>query len=110
MIDLWDLSVEARGALVNAIPHYKKEGFYKDKNFLDCYQEFNKETNNRYLHLGFDGFRGAVLGMKRKMPNLTYKQNNLETVKKVVTESDYRKLHINTLDEFCKRKWRNSNV
>ena len=73
MIKLKDLSSEARGILVKAIPLYRKEEFWEDKEYIKLYQEFLGATKSVDNPPGFNKFNLAILQMKRAMPILTYK-------------------------------------
>ena len=80
MIELMSLDEEARGILVKAIPHQAGGFSSEDKEYFKLYAEFMKATNYKYAGEGsFDRFQCAVVGMKRKLKRLTYK-NSLEEV------------------------------
>lgn len=76
MIKLKDLSSEARGILVKAIPLYRKKEFWEDKEYIKLYQEFLGATKTVDNPPGFNKFNLAILQMKRAMPILTYKDYN----------------------------------
>ena len=44
MILLKDLSDEARGTLVKAIPLYRQDEFWEDKDYIKLYQDFMAQT------------------------------------------------------------------
>jgi len=73
MIKLKDLSNDARGILVKAIPLYQQNEFWEDQEYIKLYQEFLGETKTIDNPPGFNQFNGAILGMKRAMKTLTYK-------------------------------------
>jgi hypothetical protein len=82
MIRLRELSEEARGILVKAIPANQRFTS-RDEDFVKLYQDFMKETNYAYAGEGsFDRFQLAVLTMKRKMGTLYYKSNIEEIMEK----------------------------
>jgi len=75
MIKMRELSEEARGILVKAIPANQRFTS-KDEDFIKLYQEFMKETKYAYAGEGsFDRFQLAVLTMKRKIGPLYYKSS-----------------------------------
>lgn len=80
MIDLMTLSEDARGVLVKAIPHQAGGFSSEDKEYFKLYEEFMRATNWKYNGEGsFEKFQCAVVGMKRKLKTLTYK-NSLEEI------------------------------
>ena len=75
MIKLKDLSNDARGILVKAIQLYRQSEFWEDKEYIKLYQESLGETKTVDNPPGFNKFNAAVLGMKRAMKTLTYKEH-----------------------------------
>lgn len=78
MINLKELSEEARGILVKAIPLYRQENFWEDAEYIKLYQDFLGATKSTKSPPGFNKFNGAILGMKRKLPFLSYKTDDAE--------------------------------
>ena len=72
MIELKDLSTEAKGILKQAIPYYSKKDFYKNEKYLGLYKEFLAATNMVNNPYTFNQFNTAILRYKRWIP-LTYK-------------------------------------
>ena len=80
MINLNNVSEEARGILVEAIP-YNHLINSTDREIYELYEKFQKATGRKYVGDGsFKRFQGAVLGMKRKLKTLTYKDGNLDGI------------------------------
>tara|TARA_E500000331_G_scaffold276820_1_gene269454 strand:+ start:687 stop:1022 length:336 start_codon:yes stop_codon:yes gene_type:complete len=85
MVDLNNISEEARGLLVEAagfehIPY--TERIY-NKDYQELYQKFQKATHQQFLHQegdeigkSFDRFQVAAVRMKRKLKTLTYKDGS----------------------------------
>jgi hypothetical protein len=86
IIKLDNLSEKARGILVEAIPHQSNGISSTDTKYYDLYQDFQSETGGKYVgEDSFNYFQVAVLGMKRKLKTLTYKDNrDLDVMRKVM--------------------------
>lgn len=76
VINLKNLSDEARTILVEAIPYNTNSA--TDEKLVDLYLKFMKVTNYKYEgEKSFNRFQGAVLGMKRAKKTLTYKDDTV---------------------------------
>ena len=78
MIELKDLSEEARGILKKAIPYYSQKDFYQNEKYLELYKDFLGATNTTSNPYSFNEFNTAILRYKRWIP-LTYKSTNDDT-------------------------------
>ena len=77
MIELKNLSEEARATLKKAIPYYSKEDFYQDEKYLELYKDFLMQTRAMGVKVSFNDFNTAILRYKRWMP-LVYKGEGLD--------------------------------
>lgn len=79
MIQLRDLSEDARKILKEAIPLQSNKNHMEDKRYVELFHEFQRKTNFKYLHShGFNGFKCAVQEYKRKMPLMLWKNEDNE--------------------------------
>ena len=84
VINLKNLSDEARSILVEAIPLNTNSA--TDEKLVELYLKFMKETDYKYEgEHSFNRFQGAVLGMKRAKKTLTYKDDTVLDVFQKVT-------------------------
>lgn len=97
MIELKDLSEDARGILKKAIPYYSQKDFYQNEKYLELYKDFLAATNTTSNPYSFNEFNTAILRYKRWIP-LTYKNAESEddfglevkSLKESQTRDEYR--------------------
>ena len=100
MILLKDLSEEARGTLVKAIPLYRQKEFWEDKEYIKLYQDFMTQTKTVKEPIGFNQFNRLCLAMKRSLKINPYTKEN--SVEEDIVRKDVRE----TFANFRNQKWR----